>query len=99
LPRLSGAAYLQFLTETLLGLLADLPKEMRQNMLYQHDRAPTHFTRTVREALDNMFPDRWIGRNGPVAIIERELLRRLMRCANLPVLFKEPLITSSEEQI
>ena len=32
----------------------------------QHDGAPAHFALDVREYLDNVFPNRWIGRGGPV---------------------------------
>lgn len=65
-PRLTGQAYLEFLRDTLPPLLEDVPLADRQRMLYQHDGAPAHFSRNVRELLDRMFPDRWIGRNGPV---------------------------------
>ncbi|KYQ48648.1 hypothetical protein ALC60_12302, partial [Trachymyrmex zeteki] len=33
---------------------------------FQHDRAPAHYSRRVREILDERFPDKWIGRGGPI---------------------------------
>jgi len=35
-------------------------------MIYQHDGAPAHFCREVRDILNARFPDRWMGRNGPI---------------------------------
>lgn len=35
-------------------------------MIFQHDGAPAHFSREVRNILDARFPERWMGRNGPI---------------------------------
>jgi len=32
-----------------------------------HDGAPPHFSRIARQYLNDHFPGKWIGRNGPVA--------------------------------
>ncbi|XP_036146021.1 uncharacterized protein LOC118646676 [Monomorium pharaonis] len=32
-----------------------------------HDGAPAHFSRRVREILDDRYPNRWMGRGGPIA--------------------------------
>ena len=32
----------------------------------EYDGAPAHFALDVREYLNNVFPNRWIGRGGPV---------------------------------
>jgi hypothetical protein len=45
--RIGGAQYLKFLQETLPILMDDLPLNVRQDMLYQLDGAPAHFTRSV----------------------------------------------------
>ncbi|CAH1372602.1 unnamed protein product, partial [Tenebrio molitor] len=47
--------------------LADLivPLAYRINDWFQQDGAPPHFSRNVREILDNQYPQRWIGRGGP----------------------------------
>jgi hypothetical protein len=37
----------------------------RINDWFQHDAAAPHFSRNVREILDNQYPQRWIGRGGP----------------------------------
>jgi hypothetical protein len=36
-------------------------------MWFQHDGAPLHYYRRVRQYLDNWRGDHWIGRGGPVA--------------------------------
>jgi len=36
-------------------------------MYFQHDGAPPHYTRHVREYLNESFPNRWLGCGGPVA--------------------------------
>ncbi|KAJ4451659.1 hypothetical protein ANN_03129 [Periplaneta americana] len=39
----------------------------RQHIHFLHDGVPAHFSRTARRYLDRRFPDRWIGRGGPIA--------------------------------
>jgi hypothetical protein len=65
-PRLNAVSYLDFLNNHLAILLEDVPLLTRQNMWYLHDGAPAHFAREVRTWLDQNFPEKWIGRNGPV---------------------------------
>jgi len=66
-PRLNGDVYLDFLRNTLPGLLEEVPLNIRQQMIFQHDGAPAHFYREVRNYLDEAYPGRWIGRGGPIA--------------------------------
>ncbi|GFV38866.1 uncharacterized protein TNCV_2814821 [Trichonephila clavipes] len=66
-PRLDSHKYLVFLQEVLPELLTDVPAPIRRRMWFQQDRAPSHYARHVREHLDRTFPNRWIGRGGPVA--------------------------------
>jgi hypothetical protein len=33
---------------------------------FQHDGAPAHFARNVRDILHHMYPNQWIGRGGPI---------------------------------
>ncbi|GFW01257.1 DUF4817 domain-containing protein [Trichonephila clavipes] len=66
-PRLDSHKYLVFLQEVLPELLTDVPAPIRRRMWFQQDGAPSHYTRHVREHLDRTFPNRWIGRGGPVA--------------------------------
>lgn len=65
--RLNGEHYLQFLRDYLPDLLDNVPLATRQNMWFMHDGAPAHFSRNVRDHLDIIYPNRWIGRNGPIA--------------------------------
>uniref|UniRef100_A0A1Y1L7H2 Tc1-like transposase DDE domain-containing protein n=1 Tax=Photinus pyralis TaxID=7054 RepID=A0A1Y1L7H2_PHOPY len=66
-PRMNGEQYLRFLQETLFDYLEELPLQLRQRLWYQHDGAPPHFNRAVIDHLNATFPNRWIGRGGPVA--------------------------------
>lgn len=43
-----------------------VPLEAFERMIYQHDGAPPHTAGEVVNILNDMFPNRWIGRNGPV---------------------------------
>lgn len=65
--RLTGAGYLNFLQNTLRDLLDDIPLNQRQQMWFQHDGAPAHFSIVVREHLHGTFGRRWVGRGGPVS--------------------------------
>lgn len=51
---LNGENYLDF-------LMNDLPE-----FVFQHDGCPAHYRNIVREYLDNVFPNSWIGRGGPI---------------------------------
>ncbi|KAJ4439683.1 hypothetical protein ANN_07811 [Periplaneta americana] len=65
--RLTGQAYTNFLENTIPHVLEDTPLINRQHIHFLHDGAPAHFSRTARHYLDRRFPDRWIGRGGPIA--------------------------------
>ena len=45
-------AYEFFLRNELPGLLEDIPLMIRNQMYYQHDGAPPHYTRHVRDNLN-----------------------------------------------
>ncbi|KYM99939.1 hypothetical protein ALC62_09291 [Cyphomyrmex costatus] len=60
-PRLNGEIYADFLRNELPVLLADVPLYVRAQMIYQHDGAPAHFRRDVRDILNTRYRDRWIG--------------------------------------
>ncbi|KAJ4439310.1 hypothetical protein ANN_07432 [Periplaneta americana] len=64
---LKGQAYTNFLEKTIPHVLEDTPLINRQHIHFLHDGAPAHFSRTARRYLDRKFPDRWIGRGGPIA--------------------------------
>jgi len=65
--RLTGPAYQNFLMNTLPPLLEDVPLNLRAASWFMHDGAPPHFSLAVREYLNQMYQERWIGRGGPVA--------------------------------
>ena len=64
---LNGKNYGVFLEEVLPELLENVPLAVRRRMWFQQDGAPAHFHNGVRNYLNVQFPNRWIGRNGPVA--------------------------------
>ena len=63
---LNGAAYTVFLRDVLPELLQDVPHEVRANMWLQQDGAPPHYARVTRDHLNLVYPNRWIGRLGPI---------------------------------
>lgn len=65
--RLNGENYLQFLRTVEPELLDDVPLATRQRgIIYQQDGAPAHYALAVRNWLNINYPDRWIGRDGPI---------------------------------
>jgi hypothetical protein len=38
-----------------------------RRIIFQQDGAPPHYSRDVRDYLNLQFPNRWIGRNGPIS--------------------------------
>jgi hypothetical protein len=44
----------------------ELTLQVLRNAVFQQDGAPAHFSRPVREFLDETFPGRWIGCGGSV---------------------------------
>lgn len=60
----TGDSYLEMLNEFLLPNLNEHPRF--GSLMFMQDGAPPHFARKVREWLDEHFPDRWIGRRGPI---------------------------------
>jgi len=64
---LTGNVNEVYLRNELPGLLEDIPLLIRSHMYFQHDGAPPHCTRHVRDYLNEFFPNRWLGRGGPVA--------------------------------
>lgn len=63
---LNGEKYRNLLQDELPILLEDVPLEVRQNMWFQHDGCPAHYSAIVREVLNRNYNDCWIGRGGPV---------------------------------
>jgi len=47
-------------------LLEYVPLRVRARLYFQHDEAPAHFCRQVREILNAHYPNRWVGRGGPI---------------------------------
>ncbi|KAJ8893435.1 hypothetical protein PR048_006033 [Dryococelus australis] len=63
LPKLiKETSYPAFLENGPPGFLVAVPQQIHREMRYMHYRAPAHFSITVREYLDTMYSQRWIGR-------------------------------------
>lgn len=63
---LNGDVYANFVENILPELLEDIPLNVRRIMWLQQDGAPAHFTRAFQTILNHAYPERWIGRGGPV---------------------------------
>lgn len=67
---LTGQRYLEFLRNELIPDLCEMfpnpnnPQVPDPSIWFQQDGAPPHFSREVREYLNEIFPGRWIGRRG-----------------------------------
>jgi len=59
---LNGNTYTNFLNNTLPLLLEDIPLSLRPVMWFQQDDVPPHYARSSRDALNIIYPNRWIGR-------------------------------------
>jgi len=64
--RMTGQNYLDFLQNELSKQLADIPLATRISMYFQHDGAPSHYTRHVMQHLNYTFPNRLIGHGSPI---------------------------------
>ena len=65
--RLNGAAYREFIQNTLPLLMEEITLPIRREMWFQHDGAPAHFSQQVQANLNRICRENWIGRGGPVA--------------------------------
>lgn len=63
---LTGGNYLHMLQGVIEDLLDDVPLSLTGHYYYQHDGAPPHYSRLVRDYLNTRYGDMWIGRGGPV---------------------------------
>lgn len=61
-------SYLRMLQNVLPELLNGLrlPQNVRENIIFMHDGAPAHWSIDVRRYLDVAYPNKWIGRGGPM---------------------------------
>jgi hypothetical protein len=64
--RLTGDEYLNFLQNGFNELLDDVPLRHLQGNWFMHDGAPAHFAVQLRQHLNQMYPEKWIGRAGPI---------------------------------
>ena len=64
--RMTGQNCLDFLQNGLPEQLEDAPLATRIAMPFQHDGAPSHYTRLVMQHLNDTFSNRWIGRDSTI---------------------------------
>jgi hypothetical protein len=60
----NGVSYLKLLSEDFWPVISSIPGI--SEAFFQQDGAPSHFECKVRAWLNDHFPQRWIGRSGPV---------------------------------
>lgn len=58
--------YRDLLVQDLPDALEDIPLGLRQRMWFQQDGCPAHTSQLARNSLNQLFPNRWIGKYGPV---------------------------------
>lgn len=63
---LSSEKFRNFLRDTLQPYLENVPLAIRQQMWLQLDGCPAHSAHICRQHLDQMFPERWIGRHSTI---------------------------------
>ena len=63
---LNAERYLSFSRNDLPSLLENVAPEVQEDMWLQNDGCPAHDARAVREHLNMVYPNRWIGRLGPI---------------------------------
>lgn len=68
---LNGIRYAEFLNNDLIDLLENVSLEMRAIMWFQQDGCPAHFSLVARNAINQLFPNRWIGRGSTVAFASK----------------------------
>jgi len=64
--RMIGQNYLDLLRNGLPEKLEDVSLATRIAMYFQHDGAPSHYTRLVLQHLNDTFPNRMIGRGSTI---------------------------------
>lgn len=63
---LNGERYLNLLQNDLPELIRNVDPQLRETMWLQNDGCPAHYAVIVREYLNATYPERWIGRLGPI---------------------------------
>jgi hypothetical protein len=66
-PRRTGAIYHDFLCNVLTELLQDVDLHTGIRLWFMHDGAPPHSLLAVREFLNNVLPEQWMGGGRPTA--------------------------------
>lgn len=61
----TGASFLKIMEEEMIPAISSMFD--LNEIIFQLDGAPGHWSRFVREFLDEKFPSRWIGRGGPIS--------------------------------
>jgi len=68
IDHLNGVTYLNFLENDFEEMFDDnIPLSISNKIYFMQDGAPAHYSLTVRDYLDERFPEKWIGRRGSIA--------------------------------
>ncbi|XP_011860094.1 PREDICTED: uncharacterized protein LOC105557457 [Vollenhovia emeryi] len=63
---LTSEKYVNLLNDNIIPAIQAIVGDAFENVWFQQDGAQVHFTLIVRNVLNNVFPDRWIGRRGTI---------------------------------
>jgi hypothetical protein len=63
---ITGDIYLDLLQLYVFPQIEDVERETGNRAIFMQDGAPPHFSLPVRGALNEKFPNAWIGRGGPI---------------------------------
>lgn len=63
---LNANVYEVMLREQIVPSIREIAGDNMDEIYFQHDGAPPHYGVNVRQYLNEIFPDRWIGRRGPI---------------------------------
>ncbi|XP_011859565.1 PREDICTED: uncharacterized protein LOC105557041 [Vollenhovia emeryi] len=63
---LTSEKYVNLLNDNIIPAIQAIVGDAFENVWFQQDGAQVHFALIVRNVLNNVFPDRWIGRRGTI---------------------------------
>nr|CAH7745775.1 unnamed protein product [Callosobruchus chinensis] len=64
--RLQFCVLMNTIIPALIEIMENDQRYQEENAIFQQDGAPPHYALPVRQFLEETFPDRWIGRRGPI---------------------------------
>jgi hypothetical protein len=63
---INGETYRNVFMENLNDHLEEVDPDLRNRLIFMEDDAPAHYARITRDWLNQHYPNRWVGRLGPI---------------------------------